>query len=223
MQISQKSIQYVLLLLILAIGICAYEFGYVKYIEKAASVKDECKQIEAQIAELNEKEASRAQWEEGIAESEQKISEILAKYGAGNTPEKSIMFVRGLEKATSATIPNVSFNTDNVIFVSPDVDENGNPKVEMDSTYIAISYNTTYNGLKRIMDYINTYKERMNVNSFSANYNQENGQLAGNMIINLYSVKDADHEYTDPAVPGVKLGTDNIFGTIDWNKVTEGE
>ena len=44
MKLSQKHIQYILLLLIVVIGVCAYQFGYVKYIEKANAVKEENKQ-----------------------------------------------------------------------------------------------------------------------------------------------------------------------------------
>ncbi|MCR5324362.1 MAG: hypothetical protein K6E85_13980 [Lachnospiraceae bacterium] len=215
MKISQKHIQWILLLLIVVIGVCAYQFGYVKYIEKANSVKEENKQIEARINELTDKETHREEWTKGIEQSEKDIKTILAKYGPGNTPEKSIMFVRRLEDAAQMQIPNISFNTDSVIYTSNEVDENGVPEIQMTSSYLGISYTTTYEGLKECMNYINSNYERMNVGNFTANFNQENGQLAGNMIINLYSVKDADHIYTDPVVSGVDIGTDNIFGTID--------
>ncbi len=215
MKISQKHIQYILLLLIVVIAVCAYQFGYVKYIEKANAVKDENKTIEARINELNEKESHRTEWTDAIAQSEKDIKTILAKYGPGNSPEKSIIFVRNLEESAGIQVSNISFNTDSPIFVSSDTDESGNPKVEMDTTYIGLSYATTYDGLKKCMDYINTHPERMNVANFTANFDQETGQLAGNMIINLFSVKDEDHKYQAPVVSGVELGTENIFGTID--------
>jgi hypothetical protein len=63
------------------------------------------------------------------------------------------------------------------------------------------------------MDFINNYKERINVNGFTTSVNQETGQLAGNMIISMYSVKDADHIYKDPVVPNISIGTENIFGS----------
>ena len=108
-----------------------------------------------------------------------------------------------------------------MIFASNDVDENGNPTIEMNSSFISIAYNTTYEGLKECMNYITSYKERMNVQSFSSNFNQENGQLTGNMIINLYGVKDADHKYSAPVIGGIEIGTDNIFGTVDLNTIID--
>jgi len=221
MKISQKHIQYILLLLIVVIAVCAYQFGYVKYIEKANKVKEENKTIEARIDELNSKEANRETWNQQIEQSEKNIKTILSKYGPGNTPQKSIMLVRSLEDASGMQVGTISFNPDTSLFVSSDLDENGNPKVELDTTSIALSYNSTYEGLKAAMDFITSYHERMNVASFSSNFNQENGQLAGNMIINLYGVKDADHRYVDPVVGGIEIGTDNIFGTVDLNAIID--
>ncbi len=212
MKIDQKRVQYILLLLILSIAGAAYYLGYLGYLEKAEQVKTDNKAIEARIAELNEKETHRAEYEAGIAGLHDQISEILSKYGPGNTPEKSIMFVRNMEKAVNVQIPSVSFSADTPVFVGGGTDEYGNPKVELDSTSIAFTYSTTYKGLKDCMDYINTYPERMNVNSFTASYSPEGDRVNGNMVLNLYSVKDADHEYVDPTVGGVRLGTDNIFG-----------
>ena len=213
MKIGQKHIQLILLLLIVVIGVCAYQFGYVKYIEKANAVKEENKTIEARINELTDKETHRDEWNQGIERSEKEIKTILSKYGPGNTPEKSIMFVRYLEEASEMQISTLSFNPKSVIYVSNDTDENGDPKVEMSATNIGISYTTTYEGLKACMNYISKYPERMNVNAFSANFNQETAQLTGNMVINLFGVKDDDHKYKEPMVGGIELGTENIFGT----------
>ena len=212
MKIDQKRVQYILLLLILSIAGAAYYLGYMGYIEKAEQVKAENQAIEARIAELNEKESHRAEYERGISDLHDQINEILSKYGPGNTPEKSIMFVRGMEKAVNIEIPSVSFSADTPVFAGGGTDEYGNPKVELDSTSIAFTYSTTYKGLKDCMDYINSYPERMNVNSFTASYTSEGDRVNGNMVLNLYSVKDEVHVYTDPTVGGVKIGTDNIFG-----------
>ncbi len=217
MKISQKSIQYILLLLIVVIAVCAYQFGYVKYIEKANAVKADNKTIEARISVLNDKETHREEWTTGIEQSERDIRTILKKYGPGNTPQKSIMFVTKLEEAAPMSIANIAFAGNNAFFISSDYDEEGNPKVEMNRSSLSISYNTTYDGLKSCFDFINSYYERMNVNSFNANFNQETGQLSGSMIINLFGVKDQDHVYENPYTGVTTFGTDNIFGTLELN------
>lgn len=215
MKISQKTIQYILLALIVVIAFCAYQFGYVKFIESANKVKTENKAIEARINDLTDKETHRAEWTEGIDSTDSRIKELLAKYGPGNTPEKSIMFVKSLEEEAGMTVSSIAFNPDTVVFASEDVDENGLPVTELDSTFLSLSYITTYEGLKKCVDYINNYPERMNVSGFDASYDQETGQLSGSMIVNLFGVKDADHKYVAPNVQGVGFGVDNIFGNVE--------
>ena len=212
MTLSKSNIQYTLILLILAIAFCAYEFGYIKYIEKAAQVKVENENIEAEIAALQEKETHREEWESALASSKDEIKAVLAKYGPGNTPEKNILFIKQLEKAADMKIPSVSFSDETTIFASGDTDESGRSRVEMCSSTLSFGYTTTYKGLKDCMDFINGYSERMNVNGFSVSADGETGGVSGSMVINLYSIKDEDHIYEDPFISGVNLGTKNIFG-----------
>ena len=215
MKITLKHIQYILILLIVVIAVVAYYLGFLRYIEKAEQIRNSNKTIEARISELNDKESHRTEWNESISQVAEDAKVRLAKYGPGNTPEKSIMFVRALENATGLMIPSISFGADTVLYLSNEVDENGNPKIELNTTTLSINYASTYDGLKKCIDYINHYPERMNIYGFSANYNQDSGQLSGSMVINLYGIKDADHVYTDPSISGVKIGVDNIFGTME--------
>ena len=212
MKITQKQMELVLLLLIVVIGVAVYRFGYYEFDEKTKQVESENKQLEQQIAALQVKQANKETYEKGIEDSEKLQKEVLAKYGPGNTPEKSIMMIRELEKKTDTRISSISFNPDTIIYTSAQQDENGVPSVVAYTTQLALSYETTYDGLKKTMDYFNQSAERMNVANFTANYNQETGALSGNMQLNLYSVTDANHTYKDPSVYGVQIGTDNIFG-----------
>lgn len=216
MRINQKSLQYILLLAIAAIGFCSYRFGYTKFTEKAAAAELQNKSYEARLVELQSKVDSEELYEMGIAEAERVSKETLAKYGPGNSPEKTIMMITMLEKIGGMEISSIAFNDSTPIFVSEGVDDGENiSTVELDKSFISINYLTTYQGLKDTMDFINSYAERMNVSSFTSVYNQETGGLSGSMVINLYSVKDANHHYEEPVISGVSLGTDNIFGTID--------
>ena len=103
MKISQKTVQYILLLLIVIISVCAYQFGYVKFIEKANAGKKQNNVITDRINVLTEKETHRDEWNEIISQSENDIKSILSKYGPGNTVEKSIMFITKLEEAAQLT------------------------------------------------------------------------------------------------------------------------
>lgn len=216
MKVSQKALEYILLLLIVAIAFCAYQFGYKHFKDKADAVKKENKSIEARIQQLNDKLALQPEYEKGIEDSAKTIDEVVAKYGSGNSPEKSLIFIRDLETAAGMSISSVSFSGDSNIFTSTATDaETGEPAITADTTTLGVTYSTTYEGLKACMDYINAYPERMNVSNFTSVFNQETGGLSGSMVMNLYSVLTGDREYVEPVIGGIEIGTDNIFGTVD--------
>lgn len=215
MKMSQKNLEYVLLLFIVIIAAGAYYFGYMKYSDKAKTLSTQNKALEAQIVSLSEKERNLEQYVQEIDSAESKVSDIISVYGTGNTPEKSILLMRELEKRAGMEISNISFYDDELVYVSQALREDGSPKLLGYQTQLAITYTTSYDGLKRAMDFINGYPERMNVRNFTAVFNQETGGLTGTMNIGLYSIDDGIYEYISPEVSGISLGTDNIFGTIE--------
>lgn len=81
---------------------------------------------------------------------------------------------------------------------------------------VTITYQTTYAGLKKSIDYINQYRNKMNIEDVSVTYDTSTGNLMGNMKINMFSLIGADmlKEYEPPYIEDINTGRDNIFGTI---------
>jgi uncharacterized protein YxeA len=210
-KMTQNQMQLILLLLIVIIMAGAYQFGYQNFNKKAQLVQAENEQIRQHITEMKQKQGQQANYEKGVAEAEEKIEEICVKYGPGNTPEKSIMILRAMEKQTKISISHISFVPDSLIYSSTKTKEDGTPEMLMYSTQVSVTFEVGYDGLKNCMDFINSYPERMNVESFNIVYDQETGKLKGAMIINLYSLVREGNTYTAPIVSGVNIGTKNIF------------
>lgn len=78
-----------------------------------------------------------------------------------------------------------------------------------------IQFVTDYNGLKDAVKYLNSQVGRMTVNSISTSFDSSTGKLSGSMVINLYSMSNTGATYKEPDAGKVKLGTKNIFGTIE--------
>jgi hypothetical protein len=209
----QKRIVYALLFLIVAIIVVTYRFGYMRYTDMADDVKKESKQIKTRIAELNEKIALRPIYEEAIVDSEQSIAEIVKKYGPGNSAEKNIIFARDLETAADGNVSSLAFTDDELVFASSGKNEEGNPNVMAYKSSLVMNYEFSYDGLKRAMDFINKYKERMTVEQFSAALNSETGAITGALTLNLYGMEAEGKAYKEPEIMGVKIGTDDIFGS----------
>ncbi len=215
MEGSKKRLDYIVLLLVILIAGIAYYFGYEGYIKEAAEVTKEKEAIERQIEEVKLTKQKSGEYENLIADSGNAIDVILDKYGTGNAADKSIMFARELEKQTGAWISSASFTDDEPVYVSSITDQDGEPFVTAYASSLTMNYEMSYEGLKKALDFIHSYPERMNVENFTAVYNSESGQLTGTITVNLYAIQGNGRYFVEPYIPGIKLGTDNIFGTMD--------
>lgn len=80
---------------------------------------------------------------------------------------------------------------------------------------VGLSLQVTYKGLKDMITYIYDNGQAMGMESVSVSYDNTTGVLIGSTMIDMYKVTGTNHVYTEPNVPSVTIGSDNIFGTIE--------
>lgn len=211
-KLTQNQIQLILLLLMVIIVVAAYRFGFGTFDSMAQKVMKDNQLLTAKVSELEQKNAKKEIYEKGITDSKDELEALYSRYGTGITPEKSILMINNMEQQAQMTISNVAFAPENGIYFSTRLKADGTSAVSLNTSQLSLTFSTSYQGLKDCMNFINNYKERMNVESFNVVYNQETGQLDGAMIINLYSLLREGSEYTEPDIGGIDIGTDNIFG-----------
>lgn len=214
---NTNTIRLVVLLFAVLVIFFAYRFGFSPANEKADTLKAETEELESQINVFKAEEKNKAKYEEGINTSSEKCFDILERYGGGNTPEKTIMMLVNLEKTANMQVSSIAYGVDTNLLATESLKLNEKSKgVYLYTQPVSITYTATYEALKKAVDYINTYPERMNIESVTASYDMLSGQLSGSMVINLYSVFGAKSEYTAPVTDAtIPIGTDNIFGTYD--------
>ena len=81
---------------------------------------------------------------------------------------------------------------------------------------VSISFKTTYEGLKKTIDFVNESSRRMTIGELNTTYDTATGNLTGSMTINMYMLTGSGVEktYEPPAMDDIKTGRDNIFGTL---------
>lgn len=220
------------LVIAILIVAAAYKFFYLEDMKKMDTVQGDIEGLQTRFNELNEKNANRVLYEDGIAESQDIIDAVLALYGPGNTAEKSIMMIVDLCKKTGISVSNITFIEDKLVYSSVDESEtevNGSEVVVYNSkstgediggvrvfkSGLSLNITSGYTQLKKLTDYVNSYPERMNAESFSAKFDAETGRLSVNMRVNLYSVVDKNHIYEAPTVEDIELTNNNIFKTLE--------
>ena len=160
---------------------------------------------------------------------------IIDKYGAGNTPEKILMFLVDLSKESNMTIPSISFGEETNVTVlsdgtplseassdsSSDSDSDGTSSNVKASEYylynypVTFSFNVSYSGLKKAVQYIEDYGERMTIDDISVAYDDSTGRLTGTMALNMYTMTGTPKTYLAPAIKNVGLGVANLFGSVE--------
>ena len=222
---NEKNILIGILVVRALIILGSYKFLYSPKIEEAETVQNEINTLQARVNELNEKNAKRTLYEEGIRNSSDIIDVILSQYGPGNTPEKTIMLFVDMCNKTGVSVSNITFYEDSLVYTSESVDESGNPEIRIYKNGASINMSSGYTQLKKVMDFVNSYPERMNVENFASSYDQLTGNLNTNLVLNMYSVVDKNHTYEPPVIEGIDLGNDNIFKTFEqpMELVEEGE
>ena len=214
-KITPGQVKLLLLLLIVVLLFGAYRFGYQPINEKNEAVKAEIEDYTAKIRVLDAKITRKAEFEEGIKSVDAKAYKVFDLYGGGNTNEKTIMMLVALEEASEMSISNVSFGADTNIYYTNSVKSSTGLGVYMFRQPLTISYRVTYDGMKKAIDFITEYKERMTIESVTASYDTLTGQLTGTMVLNLYSVIGGNAEYTAPSTGVTEFGTENIFGSFE--------
>lgn len=186
---------------------------------------------------------------------------IIDKYGAGNTPEKILMFLVDLSKESNMTIPSISFGEETNVTVLSDGTPLSEASSEGDSSAdsssdssnsngdagsdegsgdadaasdgdgtssnvkaseyylynypVTFSFNVSYSGLKKAVQYIEDYGERMTIDDISVAYDDSTGRLTGTMALNMYTMTGTPKTYLAPAIKDVRLGVANLFGSVE--------
>lgn len=74
-------------------------------------------------------------------------------------------------------------------------------------------YESSYRGLKDMLDYVNKDEERKAIDSFDVAYDPETGNLKGSMSISMYSLDGTGKPYEEPLVTGVQDGRTQIISS----------
>lgn len=76
---------------------------------------------------------------------------------------------------------------------------------------VNVSFTSTYDSLKKVVDFINKSKDRMTISEISATAGEEENALTCNMSIDMYAISGTGEIYESPNVSNGNTGVDNIF------------
>ncbi|MGN1083670.1 MAG: hypothetical protein ACI4QX_01585 [Lachnospiraceae bacterium] len=217
---NELQIFLLMLVLVVLMALVALNYLYRPLAEERKALQEENYNLNVRLIELTNMAIEEGNYKDGINKSRAALSEVLNRYSAGNTPEKSIVLVNRMEAELGMKIPNVSFSTPSTLtsVKMPVVKDTGEESYSIEyydvnllTETLSMNYSCSYDQLKKMVDFVNAYPERMNIESISVSYDSETSELTGNLVLNLYAVTGTDKVYTEPKVENIRLGEDNIF------------
>ncbi|MCI5848690.1 MAG: hypothetical protein SOW12_07350 [Lachnospiraceae bacterium] len=212
-KLNSKQTQYLLLVLVIVVFFAAYRFGFSPIMDKANEIKDVNAELQTKVDELNDVKANETTYRDELAQAQAGVDGFVKAYPAGMTPQKTLFIVKQLEEAAAMDVTSVSFTDPEVLFTSTFVNDAGENVIASNRQF-TINFTTTYDGLKKAVDFINNNVDHMTMRNITAASNQETGQIIGSMAINEYYATGLGREYEEPAVGDVPLSVNGIFNTI---------
>ena len=233
-KISTRELKLLFVFFTLLILYASYQFGYLKYTNKTEKLLEETRTLENQLSELKKKNSNKEKMIKETEEFIKKKDSMLEEFPGGVTEEKITMFVVDMENYASAQVSNISFEgiqafytTNGELSRDATTEETTTEETATTTETIAegditgyqttvlLSYQATYAGLKKCIDYINTYQEKINIGGLTATFDSTTGNLTGTLTIIVYSLGGTDKKYQAPQIAGIEIGRDNIFGTFE--------
>ena len=155
--------------------------------------------------------------------------DIISQFPADVRPETVIMYGQGLEVSNAFAVSSLEMPAASLVEVpvlaatdstaaapaaAPAPAAGSAPTSSSLMLYnapVTMGFRATYGGIKDVIKVINSDTNRKSISSVTMAFDASTGNLMGSITANMYFVKGTDKVYEAPVVPGVGVGTNNIF------------
>ncbi len=223
--ISDRDKKFLYIVAGIVILALAYFLGFQKMMDKKSTIATENVTLDQDVKKLQGMVAKKAKVEKDTEAYNISTEKIMANYPSEIRTQDVIYQLDLLEKSVKGLLLETeSYTMNQVFFMNGAVTEGETQDVADASGEVAApagivgykstvttNFTTDYKSLGKIIEYINTNENRMNINSITVSQDEGANKLTCNMDVNMYSVAGTEKEYQDPAITGVRMGKEGLF------------
>lgn len=232
----RKEIQAILALLGILVFICTYFLGYLKVKDLTSAMEAENRTLKATAEAYEILYTSEATYKTSKAEDLDYITGYENGYATSISTQDEIMYVDNMERnvAGNLTVSYINMSTPSVSEYTPELQYNAafttgiieRPQIADDGiafvTYpVDFGCNISYEGFKSMINYLNTVGTKKNLSSVSLSFDSSTGILNGVIGMEMYALSGTGKNYSPLTIPGVSVGVENIFGTVEEQTIYE--
>lgn len=220
-EMKKKDIYLLLIVYSILAVICSWKFIFLKNEEKATQVKSENEVLETRLSQLEALASKEKEYEKETLKLKEKNQAFLNYFPSATLYEDEIMYIHYMENisANDIVVPTLSMKDATEIPYIENLSVEGyelkGDSIKLYESKVDVSFSTTYNGLKNFIKYIYGDIYRKSISSISLMAGAD-GLLSGSMCMEFYHLEGGDKPYIPIEITSVKIGTDNIFGVINY-------
>ncbi len=251
MKVKKSEVNILIMLVGILLVVLSYFVVYNSFTEKRDALAAENATLQTEVDELQKLADNKQFYIDETNNMDGEIQDILAGFPGEIRAEDQVMYTAGLETMYSVWVNGLSIEDTQLVQVAaPEaaqaptedavVEDTGEGQPAGDavvatgglkdtvflySSPFSLNYKTTYRSFKDIVQLIVNADERMSIRNVNIAYDTETGCLSGSMDATMYTVSGTDYIYKELDIPGVRLGTADIFksGTVlDLNRRSGG-
>ena len=171
--------------------------------------------------------AQKAKYEQGMTKLQAEREELLEDYPSGMLREDEIMYWANMERANAGQLILESIAMDNlqevIVDGAPASDEEGATQLHLYKAPVNYGFKSTYDGLKGMVDYVFAQNDKKSVETVSAAYNNETGNLEGSLVMNMYYMVGTGKDHTPATIPSVPTGVSNVFNATNTRVISDAD
>ncbi len=212
-KVSNSELRMIIFLCAAVILALAYFFGFNNFSKAAAELETQNDADRITVNNLEAMVGRKDAVEKETAQLRQDIQDIIAKYPSDLTTEKAICIVKDMEDYSGVEALTIAFGMHNLVMAfQPGADASAEPPAGYYAA-VTVNYRATYDGYKRMIEFVEGLEDRTTAPIVSATYDEELDLITGVITMNMYTLEGTGKEYVAPPLDGAsEKGVESLFG-----------
>lgn len=195
--------------------------------EKKEALAAENESLKVTKDEYEAVNAQKSKYEQGMTTLKTEREELLEDYPSGMIREDEIMYWANMERANAGQLILESIAMDNlqevIVGEAPSSEEEGATQLHLYKAPVNYGFKSTYDGLKGMADYVFAQNDKKSIETLSAAYNTETGNLEGSLSMNMYYMVGTGKDHTPATIPSVPTGVSNVFNATNTRVISDAD
>ena len=227
MKIGSKELNLIKVLIGVALAVLVWMFVASPIKDKKEALAAENEELRVKKEEYEAVNAQKKKYEEGMTKLQSDRDSLLEAYPAGMIREDEIMYWANMERANSGqlVLETIAMDPLQEVYVEGQApsEEEGATQLHLYKAPVTYSYQSTYDGLKGMADYVFAQDDKKSIEGVAASFDQETGNLVGTLNMNMYYMVGTGKDHLPATIPSVPTGVSNVFRASNTKVITDAD